>query len=137
MSNAACINRPYHSLVFDPNYYDNAVSNNFDDECMLYWILRLVSLLSDDPGSYCFGSIRGGIYDGQIMTQEGTYYLERAHKHFSKDLLMRLREKHGHAANSEVHSVIYHEKHVQYPFTNHRNGELYPSFLNRSAIHDC
>ena len=78
-------------------------------------------LLADDPGSYCFGSIREGVFDGQIVTNGGTYYVERSHKHLKKDLIQKIREKEG---KSDAHSVIYHEKNIQYPVNHHRNSKL-------------
>ena len=50
---------------------------------------------------YCFGSISNGIFDGQILTQEGTYYVTR------------LPFKSMNESNNTGHSIIYHEKHVK------------------------
>jgi len=94
---------------------DESITDKVDTSHMYHGKVR------DDPSSYCFGSIREGVFDGQIITNGGTYYVERSHKHFPKDLLRRLREKDGHAGNFHAHSVIYHEKHIQYPLSHHRN----------------
>ena len=61
--------------------------------------------------THCFGAIRDGVFDGQIKTSEGTYYVERANKYFP-DL-----------TNDTFHSVIYHEKHLKDPFHHSRNGK--------------
>ena len=61
--------------------------------------------------THCFGAIRDGVFDGQINTDEGTYYVERANKYFP-DL-----------TNDTFHSVIYHEKHLKDPFHHSRHGK--------------
>ena len=65
-------------------------------------------LLPAPVTSHCFGAIRDGVFDGQIVTDEGTYYVERANKYFP-DL-----------TNDTFHSVIYHEKHLKDPFYHSR-----------------
>ena len=50
---------------------------------------------------YCFGSISDGIFDGQILTDEGTYYITKIPPPMS------------HALNYTAHSIIYHENHVK------------------------
>ena len=87
----------------------------------MYYEYKKLSRLADDPGSYCFGSIREGVFDGQIVTNGGTYYVERSHKHLKTDIIQEIREKEG---KSHAHSVIYHEKNIQYPINHHRNGKL-------------
>ena len=78
--------------------------------------------IPDDPGSYCFGSIRDGVFDGQIVTDSGTYYVERSNKHFHGDL-QNLNKVYSHSGSSHAHSVIYHEKHIRYPLNHQRNGK--------------
>ena len=60
--------------------------------------------------THCFGAIRDGVFDGQISTKEGTFYVERANKYFP-DL-----------TNDTFHSVIYHEKHLKDPFHHSRSA---------------
>ena len=60
--------------------------------------------------THCFGAIRDGVFDGQIETDEGTFYVERANKYFP-DL-----------TNDTFHSVIYHEKHLKDPFRHSRSA---------------
>ena len=59
---------------------------------------------------YCFGSIREGIFDGQILTEEGTYFVTKIPKRFSN------------ALNETAHSVIYHEIHVKQSNASHMHG---------------
>jgi disintegrin and metalloproteinase domain-containing protein 10 len=48
------------------------------------------------------GSIRDGVFDGEIVTEkDGVFYVERARRYFPQKLV-----------NSSHHSVIYHERHV-------------------------
>ena len=58
------------------------------------------SSLSSSNG-YCFGSISDGIFDGQLLTEEGTYYVTKIPPSMS------------HVLNYTVHSIIYNEKHVK------------------------
>jgi len=63
--------------------------------------------IADEPQSHVFGSLRDGIFDGQITTaRDGVFFVERAHRYFPRQNL-----------NSSQHSVIYHEKHIQHPTT--------------------
>jgi len=63
--------------------------------------------IADEPQSHVFGSLRDGIFDGQISTaRDGVFFVERAHRYFPRQNL-----------NSSQHSVIYHEKHIQHPTT--------------------
>jgi len=55
-------------------------------------------------GGAAFGSLHDGIFDGQVETRHGTYFIERAHKYFKDD------------SNDSFHSVIYHERHLRDPF---------------------
>ena len=63
-------------------------------------------------GSQAFGSIQHGVFDGQVLTPEGTYYIERAHKYFSDN------------TNDSFHSVIYHERHLKDPFQHSKAGNV-------------
>ena len=58
------------------------------------------SSLSSSKG-YCFGSISDGVFDGQILTDEGTYYITK------------IPQPIHHALNYTAHSIIYHENHVK------------------------
>ena len=75
---------------------------------------------NSDKHPHCFGAIRDGVFDGQINTCEGTFYVERANKYFP-DL-----------TNDTFHSVIYHEKHLKDPFHHSRSGKFqqYTSSIN-------
>ncbi len=88
-------------------------------------------LIVDDPSSHCFGSIRDGVFDGQIHTREGAYYVERVQKYSatSNDLIQRAaaekqqpRHKSNATAMPPPHSVIYHEKDISDPYKHRRNG---------------
>ena len=83
------------------------------------------SSFSGEPSSHCFGAIRDGVFDGQIVTREGVYYVERAARFPNLDLIRKSafsaspasqnRSRSGEGER-EVHSVIYHEKHVKDPW---------------------
>ena len=62
-------------------------------------------------GGAAFGSLHDGIFDGQVETRHGTYFIERAHKYFKDD------------SNDSFHSVIYHERHLRDPFRHSKAGE--------------
>uniref|UniRef100_T1J2R6 ADAM10 endopeptidase n=1 Tax=Strigamia maritima TaxID=126957 RepID=T1J2R6_STRMM len=48
-----------------------------------------------------FGSIRNGVFDGNVHTEKGTYYVERANKYFADDMA------------PGFHSLIYHERDIK------------------------
>jgi len=76
-------------------------------------------LEGQEAGSRAFGSIHDGVFDGQVHTPEGTYYLERAHKYFP--------QRHEEAAagkNHSFHSVIYREHHLKDPFRHSKAAGL-------------
>ena len=77
-----------------------------------------VFLFSDDPRSSCFGAIRDGVFDGQIHTKEGLYYVERIQKYKKEHL-----DTKDVPENRTVHSVIYHEKHMKDPYHHKKNGK--------------
>ena len=98
--------------------------------------------LVDEPGSHCFGAIRGGVFDGQIHAKDGVYYVERANRYFKDDLLNKdvVDKKINNNSNSttsrtsKFHSVIYHEKHLIDPFHHSKKGTpviFYIKFLTR------
>jgi len=79
--------------------------------------------LVDEPGSHCFGAIRGGVFDGQIHAKDGVYYVERANRYFKDDLLNKdfvdkkiNSNSSTTSRTSKFHSVIYHENHLIDPF---------------------
>ena len=87
--------------------------------------------LVDEPGSHCFGAIRGGVFDGQIHAKDGVYYVERANRYFKDDLLNKdfVDKKINNNSNSSTtsrtskfHSVIYHENHLIDPFHHSKKG---------------
>ncbi|XP_040583096.1 disintegrin and metalloproteinase domain-containing protein 10 isoform X2 [Lepeophtheirus salmonis] len=69
--------------------------------------------LENDPKSYCFGAIREGIFDGQIRTKDGIYYVERIEKYL-KDLPTN--------DTKNIHSVIYHESFMKDPLHHSRKA---------------
>ena len=58
-------------------------------------------VVEGDPDSHVYGSIRDGVFDGEIKTKDETYYVERSHRYLPYD--------------SSRHSVIYKDKHVIVP----------------------
>eukprot|EP00095_Tigriopus_kingsejongensis_P005881 maker-scaffold38_size502422-snap-gene-4.24 protein:Tk05881 transcript:maker-scaffold38_size502422-snap-gene-4.24-mRNA-1 annotation:"disintegrin and metalloproteinase domain-containing protein 10 isoform x3" len=98
--------------------------------------------LLDDPDSHCFGAIRDGVFDGQISTRRGNYFVERAARYAHIDLnsahvptldtedleelslMGRLRNRGGSGLrNKTIHSVIYHEAHVKEPNQQGKHGK--------------
>ena len=60
--------------------------------------------VKDEPGSQVYGSIRDGVFDGTVHTRrDGTFYVERSHRYLP------------YTSNSSIHSVIYHDSHVNSP----------------------
>lgn len=77
--------------------------------------------------SHVFGSISDGIFEGKILTPNGTYYVERAHKYFRRN---------SAAANStgdeevDFHSVIYSANDVTHPLLDKSLGSGCASSLD-------
>ena len=76
---------------------------------------------SNSLKGYCFGSISNGVFDGQILTQEGTYYVEK------------MSTNSMNALNKTGHSIIYHEKHVKQEKEPHTCGltESVQTWMNK------
>ena len=73
----------------------------------------MLSLFPDDPKSHCFGSVRDGVFDGQIRTsREGLFYVERIQRYSDVDV-----------GNTSAHSVIYHESHIKDPYKHKKSGK--------------
>lgn len=68
--------------------------------------------MSGQPGSFVFGSVINGVFEGKIVTEKEAYYVENI-KHYS------LKDSH---TNSSGHSVIYKETDVDDPYVNKRSG---------------
>lgn len=69
--------------------------------------------LQNDPGSKVWGSIRDGVFEGVIASErDGTFYVEHAHKYFPRH----------NSTHAGFHSVIYHNDHVDDPYTKVREG---------------
>ncbi|XP_017776924.1 PREDICTED: disintegrin and metalloproteinase domain-containing protein 10 isoform X3 [Nicrophorus vespilloides] len=65
-----------------------------------------------DSDSSVFGSVMDGVFEGKIITNKDSYYVEKAHHYFPHDL----------HPNRTFHSVIYKEHHVDDPYKNEREG---------------
>lgn len=57
------------------------------------------------------------MFDGKIITPDGTYYVERANKYALP------------STNASLHSVIYGDRDVHDPYDHMRTGELSHSFI--------
>ncbi|KAK7871976.1 hypothetical protein R5R35_004767 [Gryllus longicercus] len=68
--------------------------------------------LDEEPGSHVFGSLSDGIFEGKIVTNKGSFYVERAYRYFPKD------------ANTTFHSVIYAENDIEDPYEKVRTGHV-------------
>lgn len=66
--------------------------------------------LRGEPNTHVYGAIRDGVFDGKIITPQGTYYVERASKFFPPH------------ENQSLHSVIYAESDVIDPYEKQRAG---------------
>lgn len=75
-------------------------------------------IVSGVPNSHVFGSLHDGVFDGKIITPQGTYYVERASKYSSLP-----------STNQSLHSVIYSEHDVHDPYHRNRTGECNLSFI--------
>jgi hypothetical protein len=64
-----------------------------------------------EAGSYVFGSISDGVFEGKIVSPQGSYYVEKAHHYFPKD------------SNKTFHSVIYSEGDIEDPYEHLRTGK--------------
>jgi hypothetical protein len=80
-----------------------------------------------DPASYVYGSIRSGVFDGQIHTgRDGTFYVERIQRYTPQNngrtagsssaaAASNSSSRESDSSSSSVHSVIYHDSHVKLP----------------------
>jgi hypothetical protein len=76
-----------------------------------------------DPASYVYGSIRSGVFDGQIHTgRDGTFYVERIQRYTPQNngqtagaAASNSSSSRESDTSSSVHSVIYHDSHVKLP----------------------
>ncbi|CAG0882296.1 unnamed protein product [Cyprideis torosa] len=69
----------------------------------------VVGRLHGVPNSMAFGSLWDGVFEGNIETPSGTFYVERTHKYFGRNS----------AFNKEFHSLIYSENAVSDPPLGH------------------
>ncbi|XP_050669592.1 disintegrin and metalloproteinase domain-containing protein 10 [Leptidea sinapis] len=69
--------------------------------------------LADEPQSAVFGSVTGGVFEGQIVLRDGTYYVEHAKRYIPQN-----------STRGRVHSVIYKEGDVIDPYAHRRHGHV-------------
>ncbi|KAL5282018.1 ADAM10 family protein [Megaselia abdita] len=68
--------------------------------------------LLGQPGSFVFGSVINGVFEGKIVSEKEAYYVENLrHYYLNKD-----------SSNSSSHSVIYKETDVEDPYEKKRPG---------------
>merc|ERR1719431_110150 len=61
-----------------------------------------------EPDSQVFGSLRDGVFDGTIVTQDdGTFYVERAGRYRN----LSSNSRRNTTSSTQHHSVIYHDHH--------------------------
>lgn len=65
-----------------------------------------------EPQSAAFGSIIDGVFEGKIVSEKGTYFVEKARHYFP----------HTTHPNKTFHSVIYKDEHVEDPYAHKRQG---------------
>lgn len=68
--------------------------------------------LLGEPNSAVFGSVINGVFEGKIHSTKGAYFVENGRHYFPHKALK----------NSTVHSVIYHEDHVENPHDHQHDG---------------
>lgn len=79
--------------------------------------------LVNEPSSHCFGAIRDGVFDGQIHSKDGVFYVERANRYFKDDLIPQdVEYRDVENRTSKFHSVIYHENNLIDPFHHSKKG---------------
>lgn len=66
-----------------------------------------------EPDSLVFGSIIDGVFEGKIVTDRDSYYVEKAKHYFPNWTHL----------DYGFHSVIYNENHVEDPYANRREGK--------------
>ncbi|XP_013138730.1 PREDICTED: disintegrin and metalloproteinase domain-containing protein 10-like [Papilio polytes] len=69
--------------------------------------------LVDDPHSTVFGSVTEGVFEGKMITNDGTYYVEHARRYFPPN-----------GTRTRVHSVIYKDSDVSDPYSHRRHGHV-------------
>ncbi|XP_066581477.1 disintegrin and metalloproteinase domain-containing protein 10 isoform X1 [Prorops nasuta] len=80
--------------------------------------------LVGEPGSYVFGSISDGVFQGKIVShRNGAWYVEKAHYYFPP-----------HEINETLHSVIYHENDVGDPYADIRQGDSSGCGINDDVV---
>jgi disintegrin and metalloproteinase domain-containing protein 10 len=78
-------------------------------------------LLLGEAGSFVFGSVSDGVFEGKIVSPHGSYYVEKAHRYFPNN------------SNKSFHSVIYSEADILDPYEHLRTGKwsCFILFVNR------
>lgn len=69
--------------------------------------------LLGESKSHVFGSIIDGVFEGKIITNRDSYFVENAKHYFPNETHL----DHG------FHSIIYNEDHVDDPYSKHRHGK--------------
>ncbi|XP_058062268.1 disintegrin and metalloproteinase domain-containing protein 10, partial [Anopheles bellator] len=79
--------------------------------------------LIGEPDSYVFGSIFDGVFEGQMISGDSTYHVERAKHYFRESSHPDTHPLH-HIGDDEppFHSVIYKDEHVDDPYRHRRKG---------------
>lgn len=70
--------------------------------------------LLGEPNSHVFGSIINGIFEGKIITDDNSFFVENAKHYFPNRTYL----DHG------FHSIIYNEEHCDDPYSKQRQGKL-------------
>lgn len=69
--------------------------------------------LADDPQSTVFGSVTDGVFEGKIIANDGSFYVEHARRYLPPN-----------NTRTRVHSVIYREGDVNDPYAHRRHGHV-------------
>lgn len=89
--------------------------------------------LHGEEGSHVYGSIRDGIFEGKIVTPNGTFYMERAHKYFkdnSSSNAITGNSGGDGGTRAAFHSVIYSSNDVSHPLLDKSLGSGCASSLD-------
>ncbi|XP_066248939.1 disintegrin and metalloproteinase domain-containing protein 10 isoform X3 [Euwallacea similis] len=80
--------------------------------------------LLGEPDSKVFGSIIDGVFEGRILSPNGSFFVEKAHHYFP----------HKTHPKRTFHSVIYHEDHVHDPYEAVRQGHSAGCGINDDVL---
>ncbi|KAJ9581415.1 hypothetical protein L9F63_023409, partial [Diploptera punctata] len=85
-----------------------------------------------EAGSYVYGSLSDGVFEGKIVSPQGSYYVERAHHYFPRDVNNTFHSIRD--VNNTFHSVIYSENDIEDPYEHMRSGHVGGCGINDEVV---